>query len=174
MTMGTMQRSPTMLPLDPLLPYAIRTERHPLRRLSEDERQAFAATRNDPAAMLRFGRHLLERNPDTIPGRMLVAEVAPTAIETEALLRDAVRIGLRLWHSELAGEAPVRWYGDPDTRVFMAAVSAYGRTLRFRGLEAEARECADFLLELDPANRLDVEHEVMGTPSPERHQGPAR
>lgn len=158
-----------MLPLDPpLAPDAIRTERHPLRHLSDDERQAMTGARHDPVAKLRFGRHLLTTNSDTILGRMLVAEAAPTAVETEALLRDAVRIGLRLWSPELTGGAPVLWYDDADTRLFMAAVSAYGRTLRLRGLEDEARKCADFLLGLDPADRMDVEREVMGNPSPNR------
>jgi len=163
-----------MLPLDPsLTPDAVRTERHPLRRLPEHERRAMATSRQDPEARLEFGRRLLGGNPDSILGRMLVAEAAPTGAETEALLRDAVRIGLRIWRAELAGEAPVRWYDDPETRLFMAAVSAYGRTLYARGLESEARDCADFLLGLDPADRLDVERAIMGvTPSdPSRRPG---
>ncbi|MFC0389705.1 hypothetical protein [Muricoccus vinaceus] len=164
-----------MLPFDPPLTLdAVHNERHPLRQLSDDERQAMAAARHDPVAKLRFGRHLLTMNPDTLLGRMLVAEAAPTNVETEVMLRDAVRIGLRLWSPELSGEAPVRWYDDPNTRLFMAVVSAYGRTLRLRGLGEEARECADFLHKLDPANRMDVEREVMGDPSPSRLPGQGR
>jgi len=164
-----------MLPLDPpLTPDAARTERHPLRQLPEHERHAMAAFRQDPEARLGFGRRLLGRNPDSILGRMLVAEAASTGAETEALLRDAVRIGLRIWAAELAGEAPVRWYDDPETRLFMASVSAYGRTLRVRGLESEAQDCADFLLRLDPADRLDVEREIMGAAPSARPAGPGQ
>jgi hypothetical protein len=142
--------------------------------LPEQDRQAIAASRQNPEAKLDFGRQLLDRNPDSILGRLLVAEAAPTHVETEALLRDAVRIGLKLWNPELTGRASVSWFDDPDTRIFMAAVSAYGRTLHQRGLESEARDCADFLLDLDPGNRLDVEREIMGTPPEERRPGPHR
>jgi hypothetical protein len=163
-----------MLPLDPpLTPAAARTERHPLRQISEHDRRAIAASRQDPDARARFGSQLLTSNPDSILGRLLVAEAAPTNAETEALLRDAVRIGLKLWGPELNGRESINWFDDPDTRIFMAAVSAYGRTLHRRGLEREARDCADFLLGLDPSNRLDVEQEIMGTP-PGGSQRPSR
>ena len=43
----------------------------------------------------------------------------------------------------------------------MAAVSAYGRVLYCQGLEQGAQECADFLLALDPADRLNLESSIM-------------
>ncbi|MFC0406984.1 hypothetical protein [Roseomonas elaeocarpi] len=163
-----------MLPLDPpLSPVAVRGERNPLSGLDPVQRAALRSDRRDPEVRGRFARHLLETNPDSILGRMILAELAPTPAETEALLRDAVRIGQRLWGPELTDEVPVRWFDDPETRVFMAAVSAYGRTLNRRGLEREARECADFLLALDPADRLNVEESVMERPPKMPRGGPS-
>ena len=75
---------------------------------------------------------------------------------------------------ELAGAAPVRWYDDPETRLFVAAVSAYGRTLGSRGLESDARDCADFLLGLDPADRLNIEREIVGVTPSDTLRSPGR
>lgn len=146
-----------MLPLDPpISPLAGRGDGSPLDPISKTERELFSGARQDAAVRCRFARHLLDRNPDSLTGRIILASHAESAVETEALLRDAVRIGLQLWQRELDGELEVRWFDDPATRPFMAAVSAYGSTLARRGLHGAAAECADFLLVLDPGDRMQV------------------
>ena len=72
-----------MLPRDPPPnPTAVRGELSPLRRLDPDQRSAMAGDRRDSGNRDRFAKHLLETNPDSLLGRMILAELAPTAAET--------------------------------------------------------------------------------------------
>nr|WP_314075859.1 hypothetical protein [uncultured Roseococcus sp.] len=74
----------------------------------------------------------MAENPDGILARFTLAGYAETDVETEILLRDAVRIGMRVWRAELSDETDVTWFDDPSTRTFMQAVRSYGQTLALR------------------------------------------
>lgn len=144
-----------MLPLDPpVSPTSLRTERNLRVAGAPGERALLRDNKEDPEALRRFASHLLTDNPDSITARLILSGLAQTEAETEILLRDAVRIGVQVWQRELSGEVDVAWFDEPSTRMFMTAISNYGRTLSLRGLHAEAERCAEFLLVLDPRDRL--------------------
>jgi hypothetical protein len=144
-----------MLPVDPpMSPLSLRREREPPSAGSPEDRAILRRKPDDPQALCRFARLLLAENPDSILARLILSGYAETEVETEILLRDAVRIGMRVWRAELSGEADVAWFDDPSTRTFMQAIRSYGQTLVLRGMQVEAERCADFLLVLDPQDRL--------------------
>jgi hypothetical protein len=145
-----------MLPLNPPLTRgASPTFVSPERRLDEHELEAFDSDPNNRKAQLYFARHLLERDPENIWAMMVVARHSETGVEYLALLREAVRVGLRLWAPELTQNAPKRdWGSDRDAAPFLAAVITYGMALMEEGHRDEAAQCLRFLLRLDPEDRI--------------------
>jgi hypothetical protein len=145
-----------MLPLDPPLSRDARPTRvNPSRRYDNAEFKAFCRNSDSPGAQLRFARHLLGRDPENIWAMMILARHTETITEYMALLREAVRVGLRLWSPQLAGRiAAPCWGTDRDAAPFLGAVLAYGMALMEEGSRDEAAQCLRFLLRLDPEDHL--------------------
>ena len=167
-----------MLPLDPPLSRGARPGWMNRDRPFDDAALArFDRNPESPAARARFARHLVQRDPENVWALMILAGDARSAVERMALLREAVRVGLRGWAPHLSGRLPAPdWGSDPDAAPFMAGVLAYGVCLMKDGHRDEAAECLRFLTRLDPADSIGAV-EVMaavGVVGPGASPGPGR
>ena len=146
-----------MLPsLDPPLTRGARALwMNPDRPFDDEEIDRLGADPDDGGRQERFARHVLDRDPENIWAIMVLAERAETMVERIVLVREAVRVGLRLWGPSLAGRAPEPdWTDDRVARLFTGAVLAYGVALMEAGHRAEAAGCLAFLLEVDPGDAI--------------------
>lgn len=145
-----------MLPLDPPLTAGARpTWMNPDRPFDDEAHAAFALDPEDPARQSEFARHLLERDPENVWAMTVLATNAESLTERLAMLREALRVGVRLWRPELSGRAPAPdWGADPDSRTFLAAIVAYAVSLADAGHRTEAMDTLILVLELDPLDRI--------------------
>ena len=148
-----------MLPLNPPLTDGARPSlTNPARPYAEEAFQAFDRSSGDAASRIHFARHVLERDPENLWAMSTVAAGAATEVEGMALLREAVRVGLRLWAPALRGSQPAPdWGRDEDTIPFLGCVLAYGLALHEMAHHGEAAQCLRFLLKLDPLDSLGAE-----------------
>ncbi len=111
-----------------------------------------ARTRN---AKVRFACHLLERAPNSMFARLMLAQVNESREGRLHLLGEAVRIGLRRWKPELDGRQPEPgWTGDGPPRLFAACVMAYGSVLAQSGRADASAACLAMMARLDPEDEL--------------------
>jgi hypothetical protein len=137
----------------------------------------FRTTPSAPAAKIRFAKHVLERNPDSIWPRLMLSHYAPTVAESSSWLIMACQVGERLWQPWLDGEQSIEWWTDERTKPFMLAVAAYGVLLAKHGSAPESAQCLRLLLELDSADGMGavrqfteagLVHQCFGSEAPGR------
>lgn len=146
-----------MLPLDPPLPRtACRASIDPSIQLPASLTRRCKADPDDAAALTELAHFVLERSPENIWARCTLANYAESEVVHDALLRDAIRIGMQLWAPEIHGDAAVMWGHDTDTRPFLGAVMAYGVRLAAVGDRDGARNCLGFLLRLAPDDPMEA------------------
>lgn len=163
-----------MLPLDPPLtrgaePGWINHDR----MFSEGELEALREDPDDPDRQTEFARRLLERDPENLWAMAILARDAATDFEEIVLLREAVRVGLKLWAPALEARRPEPdWVRDKDARLFTGLVRAYGLALSGAGHRSEAAQCLAFLLRLDPEDSQDAicAFEVVGVVANASHR----
>jgi len=143
-----------MLPIDPPLTRGASPEWRHERVASGPEIEALRSDPDDHSVQTDLARSLLERDPENLWAMAVLARGAESDFEALVMLREAVRVGLRLWASALDGSntAP-DWAANLDARVFTGLVRLYGLALMDIGFAAEAPECLAFLLRLDPADQ---------------------
>ena len=123
---------------------------------------------NSPARRAAFARQALARDPDAIDAYVALALCVETTAERIALLREAVRIGERVWALELKRPRQSHFWSDIDTRPFMRAMHNLALALWNRGARDEAAAFADRLLRLNPNDNQGIRflalawHPVLG------------
>ena len=153
-----------MLPLDPPLsrgarPGWVNTDRP----IDDAEFQELDGDPDNPEVQARFARHLLEHDPENIWAMITLSENAQSEVERIVILREAVRVGLRLWSDQIAGRLPAPdWGQDRETMPFTGAVLGYGLALMETGHRDEAAACLRFLLRLDPADNVGAVEALSG------------
>lgn len=163
-----------MLPLDP--PLTIGAEPGWIngnRMFSYGELEALREDPEDPGRQSAFARRLLERDPENLWAMAILARDAATDFEEVVLLREAVRVGLKLWAPALEGRrSEPDWAVDRDARIFTGIVRAYGLALAASGHATEAGECLAFLLRLDPEDSQQAvsSFELVGVVAPAPHR----
>ncbi len=164
-----------MLPLDPPLTRGARPGWiNPGRMFSDGELKDLQASPDSPNHQSEFARRLLERDPENLWAMAVLARNAATGFEELVLLREAARVGSKLWAPHLEGRLPAPdWVRDRAPRLFTGIVRAYGLALMGAGHGTEAAECLAFLLRLDPNDHQDAVRAFQGVgvvapPSPGR------
>ena len=76
--------------------------------------------------------------------------------EQDAHYWEAVRAGRQLRQARAAAGQAAGWE-DPETRLFLHALQAYGRSAGLNGSPDITSACLRELLEIDPADHLHVE-----------------
>lgn len=102
-----------------------------------------------PAARARHARKALEADLDNIDAYTILAFEAKTTGECLALLREAVRVGDRLWAPCLDDE-DMAWWGFIGTRPYLRAMHNLGDALIEAGDWQEAEAVFARLLALNP------------------------
>ncbi|HLZ66714.1 MAG TPA: hypothetical protein VKQ29_10825 [Aliidongia sp.] len=97
---------------------------------------------------------------ENIEAYTVLAEHAQSVGERVALLREAVRIGNRLWAPVLEGSETVDWWRDLGTRPFMRAILAYGQALAEMDMPEHAEQCFKALLVMQPSDSLGAAAEL--------------
>lgn len=103
----------------------------------------------------RLARKGLDADLDNIDGYILLSHSAKTMAETIALLREAVRVGDRLWGSLLEDDE-MEWWGFIGTRPYMRALHELGLALQEAGDRDEALAAYQRLLKLNPNDNQGV------------------
>jgi len=123
---------------------------------------------DSPTRRAAFARKALARDPDAIDAYVALALCVETTAERIALLREAVRIGERVWARELKRPRQSHFWSDIDTRPFMRAMHNLALALWERGARDEAAALAERLLRLNPNDNQGVRflalawHPVLG------------
>lgn len=143
-----------MLPLDPPL----RRSRNPGRPIETGAWRHFSSwVPKGEERQVDYADALLDLQPHNLFAMGLLAVHARNAFEQAAILREAVRVGQRLWAPELSGSAPAPdWGGSQETLPFLTTVLSYAMVLMREGNQKEASQCLGFLLKLDPDDRVDA------------------
>lgn len=141
-----------MLPLDPPLRRTNRIGGAPdptAWRLFEDTTPPADQDQADHA------RDILDFQPENLLAMAMLAHDARSVFEHMAIVREAVRIGQRLWAPQLSGlVAAPDWGESRDAMPFLTCVLTYSKNLVQEGNRDEAIQCLRFLLKLDPSDRL--------------------
>lgn len=141
-----------MIPLDPPLRRIVR-----LNGVVDDTtwRRILEWVPETAKAQVDFAHGILELQPHSLPAMDILARHAGSEFEHAAIVREAVRIGQRLWAPHLTGEADEpEWGTNPETRPFLAFVVAYAEILVAEGNQDEASQCLGLLLKLDPNDSI--------------------
>jgi tetratricopeptide (TPR) repeat protein len=106
-----------------------------------------------------------KEDPDCVIVHLLLADYCDQygSVSEELFhLRNAVSAGDRVWQY-VAGELgpEMRWWDMGATWPYMRAIKQLGVLQTFRGEWDEARSCFDRLLEMDPADHLNIEREML-------------
>ena len=107
------------------------------------------------SVQLKWARRALVADLDCIDGYILVSHHTHTEAEHLALLREAVRIGDRLWAPYLKRK-DMRWWSFVGTRPYMRAMHELGLALMEGGELAEAETIFKTLLKLNPKDNQGI------------------
>lgn len=107
------------------------------------------------SAQLKWARRALVIDRDCIDGYTLVSQHANTKGEQLALLREAVRVGDRLWGPHLKRK-DMQWWGFVGTRPYMRAMHGLGLALMQAGELAESEVIFKTLLKLNPNDNQGI------------------
>lgn len=113
-----------------------------------------------PKDQPRQARAVLERDPENIEARIMLAHHAPSPYEALALLRDAVNIGNQLWAPVWNGAIEVPWWEHPPTRPYMTAIFHLGMVTADIGQIGTARRCFRGLISMCPSDPLEAAKEL--------------
>lgn len=106
-------------------------------------------------AQVHYAHGLLDLQPHSLPAMDILARNAGADFEYAAIVREAVRVGQRLWSPQLTGESDApEWGTDPETRPFLSFVTAYAEILVAEGNQKEAIQCLGLLLQMDPNDSI--------------------
>jgi tetratricopeptide (TPR) repeat protein len=107
------------------------------------------------SVQLKWARRALDIDLDSIDGYILVSQHANTRGEQLALLREAVRVGDRLWGPHLKRK-DMQWWGFVGTRPYMRAMHGLGLALMQAGELDEAEVMFKALLRLNPKDNQGI------------------
>jgi tetratricopeptide (TPR) repeat protein len=107
------------------------------------------------SVQLKWARRALSIDLDSIDGYILVSQHANTQGEQLALLREAVRVGDRLWGPYLKRK-DMQWWGFVGTRPYMRAMHGLGLALMEADELAEAEVIFKTLLKLNPNDNQGI------------------
>lgn len=108
---------------------------------------------NDTEAAATHARKALTLGPDEIDAYALLAEIAATAAEKQALLREAFRIGTQEWRACFKKPSDTSFWQSLGTRPYMRAVHSLAVALWDTGTPDKRLEAVGFaqhLLRLNP------------------------
>lgn len=146
-----------MLPIDPPLTKAklIDTAFGPF--VSNDQQEHIATLidrmqRAEGPQQAQLARFVLAYDRENIDALVTASKYAGSMSESLAILREALRIGVRLWGGPKSRKSS--WWWDPGTRPFMAAILAYGEALAAADQVEDAARCFEHLLKMQPEDGI--------------------
>jgi tetratricopeptide (TPR) repeat protein len=107
------------------------------------------------AAQAKWARKALDADMDCIDGYVLLSHTTATDAEHLALLREAVRVGDRLWGPWIK-KKDMHWWGFIGTRPYMRAMHELGLALMEAGDFGEAETLFRLLLKLNPNDNQGI------------------
>lgn len=117
----------------------------------------FRQNPRDPDTVIRFARHVLDRDPHNVLARVMLANHEADPAERLRLLKKACDVGWGLWERYRKAGGKAAWWDDKETRPFMTALVAYGVELARNGDTEKAALAYRLLLKLDPRDRMGAE-----------------
>jgi hypothetical protein len=106
--------------------------------------------------MIKAASLVVRRNRDDVEAWLTLAAVEGNPDERESHYWEAVRAGRTLWRRKKAAGKEAGW-DDPETRLFLHALHAYGRSAGLDGRWDITLACMQDLLEVGPADHLGAE-----------------
>lgn len=114
-----------------------------------------------PAERDKLARKALREDPDCLDAYVLLSFNAKTQAEELALLREAVRVGDRVFAPLLEGDE-TEWWGFVGTRPYMRALHGLGMVLEALGDVEEAEAVYRRLLALNPNDNQGIRTLLVG------------
>lgn len=103
-----------------------------------------------PGARAKAARAALCLDHEAIDAYVALALTVPTLAEQVALLREAVRIGAKLWAAEIKRPSAAHFWLDVETRPYMRAVHNLALALWEQGDRDEAVSLVEHLIRINP------------------------
>ncbi|MEL7469625.1 MAG: hypothetical protein AAFN27_14310 [Pseudomonadota bacterium] len=108
-----------------------------------------------PATRRKHARKALTVDPDCIDAYVLLAHEAESDAEQVALLREAVRVGDRLY-APILDDPDMHWWGFIGTRPYMRAMQILGLAHEAIGDRADAEAIYRRLLDMNPGDNQGI------------------
>lgn len=120
----------------------------------------FRRNPRDPDTVIRFARHVLDRDPHNVLARLMLASHEANPAERQRVLKEACDVGWGLWERYRKADGRAAWWDDKETRPFMTALVTYGVEFARNGDTEKAALAYRLLLKLDPRDRMGAEAAV--------------